>query len=95
MGAVICVLTYTCFLLPSRASAKTSQFYECEKALTGSTGVAAASVCGVIHIIGPAGQVTGFGPVYYGAEQRATELTRAQAHCVSGFYAVAEDGIGC
>jgi hypothetical protein len=54
--------------------------------------VLAGDICGVVRIIGPNGQVTGFGPLYYGAAGKAAALGRANAECVSGFHAVAIDG---
>jgi hypothetical protein len=98
MIKLLSAMTFVVALMPSFALAKTSDqttdLFDCAKALS-KTETAAKKICGVIRIVGPNGPVTGFGPIYYSAEQRGEELRRAQAQCVSGFYAVAEDGLGC
>jgi hypothetical protein len=87
-------IIFTLALMPGFAMAKNSEVFDCAKTLSQRES-AAEKICGVIRIVGPSGPVTGFGPMYHNAEERAAELSRAQGQCVSGFYAFAEEGLGC
>jgi len=94
MIKLLLAITFTMALMPRFSWAKKSDIFDCANALS-KTETAAERICGVIRIVGPSGPVTGFGPMYHSAEERAAELRRAQGQCVSGFYAIAEDGLGC